>query len=151
MCSNPVLVNNLPDVEILENFQCTSEEVWDSSSIITDDTIISTQHGQVVMSSSTTISSFLMSQKSVYIASTFWLNSCSQGRLGAINSCDFNKCEKFIFPIHCTGHWWCVMIDKSDKIYDEYDSLCRHRNSNYVFELLCNVFQMANIDLTSLR
>ena len=43
------------------------------------------------------------------------------------------------------------MIDKSAKIYGEYDSLCRDRNSNYVFELLCTVFQMANIDLTSLR
>ena len=43
-CSNPVLVHQLPDVEILEN---TLEEVWDSSSTITVDNVISTPHGHV--------------------------------------------------------------------------------------------------------
>ena len=144
----------------------TLDEVWDPKSIIDDDTIISTQYGQVTAKDVRSlkpgnqindvvvnyIGSFLMSQKdSVYVASTFWLNRCSKGRFHDLQNYDLQKFEKFIFPVHCPGHWWCVMIDMSEKLYGEYDSLCQNRNSGYVFELLHKVFETANIDLSSFR
>ena len=47
-----------------------------------------------------------MSQKKdVYVASTFWLNHCSQELgLKEMLRCDFHKYEKFVFPVHCPGH-----------------------------------------------
>ena len=39
---NPVLVDELPVVDLDTNFHCTLDEVWDSTSTIADDTIIST-------------------------------------------------------------------------------------------------------------
>lgn len=95
---------------------------------------------------------FVMSQKdNVYVASTFWLNCSSKGRFLDLKNYDLKKFDKFIFPVHCPGHWWCVMIDMSEKLYGEYDPLCQNRNGGYVFELLHKVFQMANIDLSSFR
>ena len=168
-CENPVVVDGLAgaDNEMpCTNFQCRLDEVWDPESIIADDTIISTLHGQVTAKDLRSlkpgnlindvvvnyIGSFLMSQKdSVYVASTFWLNRCSRGRFNDLKKYDLQKFRKFIFPVHCPGHWWCVMIDMSENLYGEYDSLCQNRNSSYVFELLHNVFQTANIDLSSFR
>lgn len=168
-CDNPVVVDELSGTDIempCTNFQCTSDEVWDPKSTIADDTIISTLHGQVTAKDLRSlkpgnqindvvvnyIGSFLMSQKdSVYVASTFWLNRCSKGRFHDLKKHDLQKFKKFIFPVHCPGHWWCVMIDTSDKLYGEYDSLCQNRSSGYVFELLHNIFQSANIDLSSFR
>ena len=68
-----------------------------------------------------------MSQKKdVYVASTFWLNHCSQELgLKEMLRCDFHKYEKFVFPVHCPGHWWCVLIDRPMKLYREFDSLCK--------------------------
>ena len=168
-CDNPVVVDELTRANNetpCTNFQCTLDEVWDPKSIIADDTIISTLHGQVTAKDLRSlkegnqindvvvnyIGSFLMSQKeSVFVASTFWLIRCSKGRFNDLKNYDLQKFQKFIFPVHCPGHWWCVMIDMSENLYGEYDSLCQNRNSGYVFELLHNVFQTANIDLSSFR
>ena len=46
-CSNPVVVDQLPDVEEVENYHCTLQNVWDASSTITEATVISTRHGHV--------------------------------------------------------------------------------------------------------
>ena len=99
------------------------------------------------------IGPFLMSQKKdVYVASTFWLNHCSQELgLKEMLRCDFHKYEKFVFPVHCPGHWWCVLIDRPMKLYGEFDSLCKDRRSDYVFQVLCREFKTANIDISSFR
>ena len=160
-------VNDLPEVKLHTNFHCTLDEVWDLSSTISDDTIIATLHGQVKAKDVRTlkpgnqindvvinyIGPFLMSQKKdVYVASTFWLNHCSQ-ELGVkeMLRCDFHKYEKFVFPVHCPGHWWCVLIDRPMKLYGEFDSLCKDRRSDYVFQVLCREFKTANIDISSFR
>ena len=166
LCKNPVLVDELPVVDLDTNFHCTLDEVWDSTSTIADDTIISTLHGHVTARDMRTlkpgehindvvinyIGAFLMSQKpNVYVASTFWLSRCSAGRETELEKCDLHKFEKFIFPIHCPGHWWCVMIDKPNNFYGEFDSLCQHRNSDFVFALLNSAFQTKSIDLSSFQ
>ena len=94
-----------------------------------------------------------MSQKKdVYVASTFWLNHCSQELgLKEMLRCDFHKYEKFVFPVHCPGHWWCVLIDRPVKLYVEFGSLCRDQKSDYVFQVLCREFKTANIDISSFR
>ena len=164
---NPVRVNDLPEVKLHTNFHCTLDEVWDLSSTISDDTIIATLHGQVKAKDVRTlkpgnqindvvinyIGPFLMSQKKdVYVASTFWLNHCSQELgLKEMLRCDFHKYEKFVFPVHCPGHWWCVLIDRPMKLYGEFDSLCKDRRSDYVFQVLCREFKTANIDISSFR
>ena len=75
------------------HFHCTLDEVWESSSKVADDVIISSLHGQVKAKYLRTlkpgnllndvvinyIGSFLMGQKkNVYVAITFWLNRCSK-------------------------------------------------------------------------
>ena len=162
---NPMQVNDLPEVEVQTNFHCTLDEVWDSSSTIPD-VIISSLHGQVKAKDLRTlkpgnllndvvinyIGSFLMSQKpNVYVASTFWLNRCSKEGLAKMPDFDIQRFEKFIFPIHCPGHWWCVLIDKAMKSYGEFDSLCKGRESDYVFQVLCDWFKTANIDISSFQ
>ena len=57
--------------------------------------------------------------------------------------------EKFVFPVHCPGHWWCVLIDRPMKLYGEFDSLCKDRRSDYVFQVLCREFKTANINISS--
>ena len=114
------------------DFHCTLDEVWDSSSKVADDVIISSLHGHVKAKDLRTlkpgnllndvvinyIGSFLMGQKkTVYVPSTFWLNRCSKEGLGKMPDFDIQRFEKFIFPIHCPGHWWCVLIDKPMKLY----------------------------------
>ena len=122
---NPVRVNDSQEVQLHTNFHCTLDKVWDLSSTISDDTIIAILHGQVKAKYDRTlkpgnqindvmisyIGPFLRSQKKdVYVASTFWLNHCSQElSLKEIHRCDFHKYEKFVFPVHCPGHWWCVL------------------------------------------
>lgn len=120
------------------NFQCRLDGVWDPKCIIADDTIMSTLHGQVTAKDLCSlkpgnkindvavnyIGSLLTSQKnSVCVASTFWLNCCSKGRFNDLKNYDLQKFQKFIFPLHCPGHWWRVMIDMSENLYEEYDSL----------------------------
>ena len=162
---NPVRVNDLPEVKLHTNFHCTLDEVWDLSSTISDDTIIATLHGQVKAKDVRTlkpgnqindvvinyIGPFLMSQKKdVYVASAFWLNHCSQELgLKEMHRCDFHKYEKFLFPVHCPGHWWRVLIDRPMKLYWESDSLCKDRRSDHVFQVLCREFKTANIDIPS--
>jgi hypothetical protein len=55
-----------------------------------------------------------------------------------------------MFPNHCPGHCWCVVVDKSSLFYGELDSLCQSRSSPYVFELLSSLFQTAG-DMVCLR
>ena len=43
------------------------------------------------------------------------------------------------------------MIDKPNNFYGEFDSLCQHRNSDFVFALLNSAFQMRSIDLSSFQ
>ena len=100
---NPVQLDDLPEVEVQTDFHCTLDEVWDSSSKVADDVIISSLHGQVKAKDLRTlkpgnlhnhvvvyyISSFSMGQKkTVYVASTFWLNRCSKDGLGKMPDCD---------------------------------------------------------------
>ena len=160
-------VSDSPEVKLHTNFHRTLDEVWDLSSTIGDDAIIATLHGQVKAEDLHTlkpgnqsndvvinyIGPFLMSQKKdVYVASTFWLNHCSQELgLKEMLRCDFHKYEKFVFPVHCPGHWWCVLIDRPMKLYGEFDSLCKDRRSDYVFQVLCREFKTANIDISSFR
>lgn len=40
-------LDDLPEVEVQADFHCTLDEVWDSSSKVADDVIISSLHGQV--------------------------------------------------------------------------------------------------------
>ena len=94
-----------------------------------------------------------MSQKKdVYVASTFWLNHCSQEvGLKEIHRCDFHKYKKFVFPVHCPGYWRCVLIDRPMKLYEKFESLCNDRRSDYVFQVLCREIKTANIDISSFR
>ena len=98
---------------MVEDFQCTLDKLWDLNSAIHDDTVISTRHGHVKARELRTLKpgnqikdvvnnctgSFLMSQKkNICVASTFfYMNSCSQGRLGKMKTCEFHTVEKLIF------------------------------------------------------
>ena len=96
-------LDDLPEVEVQADFHCTLDEVWDSSSKVADDVIISSLHGQVKAKDLRSlkpgnlrnhvvvyyIGSFSMAQKkTVYVASTFWLNRCSKDGLGKMPDCD---------------------------------------------------------------
>lgn len=96
-------LDDLPEVEVQADFHCTLDEAWDSSSKVADDVIISSLHGQVKAKDLRTlkpgnlhnhvvvyyIGSFSMGQKkTVYVASTFWLNRCSKDGLRKMPDCD---------------------------------------------------------------
>lgn len=163
---NPIVLDEFSTDEVATNFSCTLEEIWDSSSTISDQLTISTLYGDVTAKYLRSlkpearindvvvnyVGQFLMSQrKNVFIAGAFWLEACTQGRVSEMKHCDFNAYDKIIFPIHCSGHWWCVVIDTVSRFYGEFYSLYPNRSSPYVFEVLSGLFQNAGIDLFSFR
>jgi len=96
------------------------------------------------------IGRFLMSEnKHVFVANTFWLLSASKAQSRVLKQCDLASFSKLIFPIHSSGHWWCVMIDTVNKIFGEYDSLYKERKSSYVSQILHDLLLGSGMDLNS--